>query len=90
MGLEKSSLMVKNNMSVISNTIIPSSMLKRKHNAVVYHRVKEAIASKMRSFCYLLSTVNIADVLTKLLSREIFHGLLRQYMYREPIVHDVT
>ena len=45
MGLEGTSLMVGDNMSVISNTTIPSSMLKKKHNAVAYHRVRETITS---------------------------------------------
>ena len=45
MGLEKTSLMVGDNMSVILNTTISSSMLKKKHNAVAYHRVRESIAS---------------------------------------------
>ena len=90
MGLERTSLMVGDNMSVILNTTIPSSMLKKKHNAVAYHRVRESIASKVMYFCHLPSTANITDVLTKPLSSEIFHGLLRQYLYRKPKVHKKT
>jgi hypothetical protein len=37
-------LILGENMSVDLNTIVPSSVLKKKHNAIAYHRVKEAIA----------------------------------------------
>ena len=57
---------------------------------MAYHRVREAIEHKMIYFYYLPSTANVADVLTKPLISEIYHGLLRQYMYRKPIVHDKT
>ena len=80
--------MVGDNMSVKLNTTIPSSLLKKKHNAVAYYRLREANAPKVLYFCHLLSTANITDVLTKPLSSKTFHGLLRQYMYKKPIVHD--
>jgi hypothetical protein len=40
-------LMLGDNMSVISNTTVPSSVLKKEHDAIAYHRVREAIASRM-------------------------------------------
>ena len=60
LGLEKTSLMLGDNMSVISNTTILSSMLKKKHNAVAYHRVRETIASRTMQFCHIPSTANVA------------------------------
>ena len=33
------------NMSVVMNTTHPESMLKKKHNAIAYHRVHETIAA---------------------------------------------
>jgi hypothetical protein len=42
--LEKETLLVGDNMSVVLNTTIPSSSLKKKHLACSYHRVREAIA----------------------------------------------
>jgi hypothetical protein len=42
--LEGPTLMLGDNMSVILNTSVPSSVLKKKHNAIAYHRVQEAIA----------------------------------------------
>ena len=71
-------------MSVILNTTIPSSMLKKKHNAIAYHRVRETIAAKTINFAHLPSTANVADVLTKPLNSEIFHGLMKAYLFRKP------
>jgi hypothetical protein len=42
--LDGPALMLGNNMSVVLNTIFPSSFLKKKHNAIAYHRVKEVIS----------------------------------------------
>jgi hypothetical protein len=41
-ALEGAALMLGDNTSVVLNTTVPSSVLKRKHNAIAYHRVKEA------------------------------------------------
>ena len=84
MGLEETSLMVGDNMCVILNTAIPSSMLKKKHNAIAYHQVCKTIAAKIINFAHLPLTANIADVLTKPLSNEIFHGLMKDYLFRRP------
>jgi hypothetical protein len=46
--LEGPPLMLGNNMSVILNTSVPSSVLKKKHNAIAYHRVREAIAAGIK------------------------------------------
>ena len=87
MALEKTFLMVGDNTNVLLNTTIPSSMLKKKHNAGVYHEIRETIASKVMCFCHLPSAANVADVLTKPLSIETFYGLHRQYLYRKLRIH---
>ena len=33
------------NMSVVMNTTRPESTLKKKHNAIAYHRVRKAVAA---------------------------------------------
>ena len=80
--LEKTSLMLGDNMSVILNTTLPSSMLKKKHNAIAYHCVREAIAAKIISFVHVSSQDNLADVLTKPLGAVAFHRLLDGYVFR--------
>jgi hypothetical protein len=78
-------LMLGDNMSVILNTTIPSSQLKKKHNAIAYHRVREAIAGKIVKFVHIKSTENIADVLTKPLPNEQFLGLIWNLLFRKPL-----
>ena len=69
---------------MILNTTLPSSMLKKKHNAIAYHRVREAIAAKILNFAHIESKVNVADILTKPLPTELFHCCLKDYMFRKP------
>jgi hypothetical protein len=42
-ALDGPALMLGDNMSVVLNTTVPSSVLKKKHNAIAYHRIREAI-----------------------------------------------
>ena len=76
------SMMLGDNNSVILNTTLPSSMLKKKHNAVSYHRVREAIAAKIIAFVHIPSEENLADVLTKLLPGVVFHRLIRPWLFK--------
>ena len=84
--LEETSLLIGDNMSVILNTTLPSSMLKKKHNAIAYHRVREAIAAKIINFAHIDSKLNVADILTKPLTSELFQSCLKNYMFRKPTI----
>ena len=53
--LEGSTLMLGGNISVALNTSVPSSVLKIKHNAIAYHRVRDAIAAKVIRFANVRS-----------------------------------
>jgi hypothetical protein len=59
-------LMLGDNMSVVLNTNLPLSVLKKKHHAIAYHRVREAIAARIMRFTYIKSEKNVGDVLKKL------------------------
>ena len=71
-------------MSVVVNTTIPSSNLKKKHQACNYHHVREAIAGRFIVFGYIPSERNLADICTKPLARGPFHELLSEYLFRKP------
>jgi adenosylcobinamide amidohydrolase len=58
-------------------------MLKKKHNAIAYHRVREAIAAGITKFAHVRSTANIADVLTKPLASDAFHNLIKPILFRQ-------
>jgi hypothetical protein len=83
-ALDGPALMLGDNMSVVLNTTFPSSMLKKKHNAIVYYQVREAIAARIMRFAYIKSEENVGDVLTKCLSIEKFHYLMKRWLFSVP------
>jgi hypothetical protein len=66
------------------NVTVPSSVLKKKHNAIAYHRIREAIAARIMRFAYIKSEENVSDVLKKPLSNERFHYLMKRLLFRVP------
>lgn len=77
-------LMLGDNQSVVLNTTTPSSALKKKHCAIAYHRIREAIAAGIVSFAHIPSAENPADCLTKPLGNEKFHECVRPFLFRTP------
>ena len=55
------------NQSVVKNSSLPESTLNKKHNAICYHRVREAAARGMIRMGKEQTQTNIADLLTKVL-----------------------
>ena len=82
--IDGSALMLGDNKSVVINTTIPSSVLKKKHCAIAYHRIREAVAARAIRFCHVDSNVNVADVLTKPLPNPVFHTLIKPFLFRAP------
>jgi hypothetical protein len=56
------------NESVVKNTTRPESTLKKKHNAIAYHRVREAQAAGIVRIVKEDGETNLADLFTKLLA----------------------
>jgi hypothetical protein len=69
------------NETTIKNSTIPESVLKKKHNAIAYHRVREAVAADILRIGYINSADNLADMLTKPLTREKIHTFCEQFLY---------
>ncbi|MEM7375804.1 MAG: Ty1/Copia family ribonuclease HI, partial [Bacteroidota bacterium] len=82
MRVEQESLLLGDNMSVVLNTTIPSSVLKKKHNAIAYHRVREAVAAKIIRFAHIDSKENVADLLTKAVNKTSFYHLSKKCLFR--------
>jgi hypothetical protein len=61
-ALDGPELMLGDNMSVVLNTTVPSSVLKKNHDAIAYHRVREAITARIMRFAYTKSEENVSDV----------------------------
>ena len=80
--ISKSTLMVGDNMSVMLNTTVPSSPLKKKHLGCAYNRIREAIAAGIIDFGHIPSGENVADIFTKPLPANLFHNLTKKYLFR--------
>jgi hypothetical protein len=73
-------------MLVVLNTSVISRVLKKKHNTIAYYRVREAIAAKVIRFVYVKSDENVSDILTKPLSNENFHYLVKNWLFCVPAI----
>ena len=82
--LDGPALLLGDNNSVILNCTMPSSVLKKKHNACAYHRVREAIACGIMKFSHIPSEMNCADCLMKALPRNQFQTLVHPLLFRKP------
>jgi hypothetical protein len=59
--------MFGDNQSVVTSSNLPHSPLTKRHNALAYHRVREAIAAKVMYFLHMEGSMNPADIMTKFL-----------------------
>ena len=66
--VEGHAFIMGDNMSVISNSSIPESMLKKKSNSIAYHYVRERCAMDFCRIVYENTKTNLADMLTKVQS----------------------
>jgi hypothetical protein len=55
------------NDSVVTNSTRPESTLKKKHNAIAYHRTREAQAARIIRIAKEDGETNLSDILTKCL-----------------------
>jgi hypothetical protein len=67
------------NMGVILSSTIASSVLKKKHNAVAFHKVRETIASDAMRVSHENTHANLADILSKCLGGPQ-HALLSSHI----------
>jgi hypothetical protein len=79
--LEGPALMLGDNMSAVLKPSVLSIVLKKKHNAIAYHHVREAIAAKVLRFLYVRIEENVSDILTKPLCNEKFHFLVKKWLF---------
>ena len=69
------------NMAVVKNTSIPESVLAKKHNAINYHIIREAVAAGIIQIGKEDTETNIADAFTKLMDFSRKFKLLRPFMW---------
>ena len=69
------------NMSVITSSTIPHSSLNKRHNALAYHRVREAIAAKILFFKHMKGKNNPADVMIKFMPWAEYRPLVQPLLF---------
>jgi hypothetical protein len=79
--LEGAANVLCDNQAVVTNASIPESTLKKKHNAIAYHRVREAVAAKTIRITKEPTETNVADMLTKPLAGPKLHELCKRILY---------
>ena len=57
MPIVEATAMLGDNQSVITSGSIPSSNLKKKHNAIAYHRIREAVAAGVVKLKHIVSII---------------------------------
>jgi len=84
--LDGPALMLGDNLSVVVSTTIPSFMLKKKHQAICYHHIRECVAAHVVHFIHVGSKENLSDCMMEPLANNIFLGLIWQTLFRKPPV----
>ena len=79
--VEGSCILYGDNNSMILNTTTPSSMIKKKHNSIAYHRVREGVAAGIVDIVHVESVNNLADILTRPLGPQEYYRLMAKVSF---------
>ena len=73
--------MFGDNQSVLTSATVPQSNLNKRHNALAYHRVREAVGAKVMYFMHIAGKVNVSDIFTKFLPWADFWPLVQPLLF---------
>jgi hypothetical protein len=73
--------MFGDNQSVVTSSTLPHSVLKKRHNMLAYHRVREAIAAGILKVFHIIGKLNPSDVLTIHLGHQVAFPLLKPFLF---------
>jgi len=79
------SLLFGDNKSVITSCSVLSSSLKKRHNALAYHKIRECVAAGVIRLYHVDGKQNIADLFTKPLPGDIFRRHRARLLSKPPI-----
>ncbi len=65
----------------MKNTTIPELMLAKKHNAINYHAIREAVAARILRVGKEDGMTNLADLFTKVLTADCRCALWKHILY---------
>ena len=79
--IETETYMFGDNQSVVTSSTLPHSVLKKRHNMLAFHRVREAIAAGILFFHFVRGKLSPSDVLTKHLGHQQAYPLLKPFPF---------
>ena len=79
--IEEATNVFCDNESVVINSTALESVLKKKHNTIAYHRVREAQAAGFVQIAKEDGDSNLADILTKLLPGPKLKDLIQHILW---------
>ena len=80
--IEGPTWMLGDNQSVVNSASLVERKLNKKHNAICFHAVREAVAAKWLMVGWEPTGSNIADIFTKVLNDETSAKLLSSIFLR--------
>ena len=75
--------MFGDNKTVVDSSSRPHARLHKRHTALSFHRVREAIASKILDFYHISGTTNPADILGKHWGHRQVWTMLKPLLFHE-------
>ena len=80
--IKGATIMFGDNESVIKSSTVPYSLLNKRHHALSYHSVREAIAADIVRFHHIPGDQNPADILSKHWGHaQVYHQSLKPIMF---------
>ena len=70
------SFLFGDNRSVVTSATLAHSKLTKRHNILAFHRVREAIATKLMAFYWIQSAYNLSDTLSKHLEHPTVYPMI--------------
>ena len=70
------------NQFVITSCSIPSYNFKKKHHAIAYHRIREAVAAGVVKICHIKNSLNLANAMTKALPGHHHYILWKNHLLK--------
>ena len=75
------SYMFGDNESVVNSSTQPHAKLHKRHNALSFHRVREAVASKYVLLTHLSGKANPSDILSKHWAHQAIYPILKPILF---------
>ena len=64
-------------------SMLSSQLVKKKHNAIAYHRIRESVAAGIIKMGHVSSEKNLSDICTKALPGPALHRLSKELLFRK-------